>query len=132
MEIHNNYQKYFEFVSNEHWKGTSRLRLTYDSSYPNDGIRIELLMPSEQFAEYYVTLKGEEWREFQEAVRQIGLERMRTKEPISNLDAIVKYIRQVEKSAEKEMLTPPHKLEGQHYAAMKRVAREIGIDLWER
>lgn len=45
--------------------------------------------------------------------------------------AIKLFIREVEEEAEKAMLQPPHKLEGQHYAAMKRVAKRMGIDLWE-
>ncbi len=44
---------------------------------------------------------------------------------------LTKFIREVEKEAEEAMLKPPHKLEGQHYAAMKRVARRMGIELWE-
>ena len=46
-------------------------------------------------------------------------------------EAIIFFIREVEKEAEEAMLQPPHKLEGQHYAAMKRVARRMGIELWE-
>ena len=44
---------------------------------------------------------------------------------------IVGFIREVEEEAEQAMLQPPYKLEGQHYAAMKRVARRMGIDLWK-
>jgi hypothetical protein len=46
-------------------------------------------------------------------------------------EIITNFIREVEKEAELAMLQPPHKLEGQHYAAMKRVAKRMGIDVWK-